>query len=675
MVCPIAPPTRPNRAGACGFSRGFRHVMSSFDRLIATRWAYAVLAGVVFLLALPGLFALPTLDRDEGRFAEASSEMMETGDYVVIRYHEELRNKKPVAIHWFQSAAVSALSGPLARNIWEYRVPSLLGAMLAAMGTLWGGGALFSRRAAFIGGLALGVSLLLTTEANIGKTDAAQCGVLVVGMAALAHIRAGAGARWLSWLFWICLSLGVLLKGPIAPLVCFLTIGALFVWERRYAWARPLLDWVGLSLFVIMTLPWYLAVQIATEGNFMEEAVRVDLGQKLVDAAEGHAGPPGLHTLALPLLFWPGTLLLVPGLWLAVSKLRLRRADRPAPGPSEMPAASQAAGLAASLAAGERELAAWRFLACWAIPSWIVFEIAPTKLVHYTLPMYPALALMAGAAADNWFSTNAWTKGKWTSLVLFLGLAVVMAIIPTPWALDQIRADPASTFGAAGDRIAATWSAAWQATGIGLWPTLLILATAAGTAYALIRKNLVGLLAGLVACSAAVGTGYRAVIMPNQSWMLSTNAAISALTELCALPAGTQLAKESGCDQKAYPAPRLVHAISFAEPSLVFEIGDKIILPPDSKPVIPPVAEDMRPAWLINISTRDGAAGLEGLVKAAVAADRCIRLARRTTFNYSNGDPAMLVAAVVEPAGCPGGGRAPELRPANGDDDEPALDR
>jgi hypothetical protein len=40
--------------------------MASFDRLIETRWAYAVLGALVFLLALPGLFALPTLDRDEG---------------------------------------------------------------------------------------------------------------------------------------------------------------------------------------------------------------------------------------------------------------------------------------------------------------------------------------------------------------------------------------------------------------------------------------------------------------------------------------------------------------------------------------------------------------------------------------------------------------------------------
>ena len=246
----------------------------------------------------------------------------------------DLRNKKPVAIHWFQSAAVSVTSGAHARNIADYRIPSMLGAIIAALATFWGGTALFSRRAAFIGAMVLGTTLLLTTEANIGKTDAAQCGILVLGMAALAHMRAGTGGKWHGVLFWACLSLGVLLKGPIAPLVCFSTIAALFLWERKYAWARPLLYWFGISLFCVMTIPWYVAVQIATDGEFLSEAVRVDLGQKLVDAAEGHAGPIGMHTAALPLLFWPGTLLLIPGIWLAVTAraARKRSKTRAAPG-------------------------------------------------------------------------------------------------------------------------------------------------------------------------------------------------------------------------------------------------------------------------------------------------------------------------------------------------------
>ncbi len=155
---------------------------SQFERLTNSRWVYAAIAGLVFILSLPGLFALPVLDRDEGRFTEASSEMMESGDFVVIRYHEELRNKKPVAIHWFQSMAVSLTSGAHERNIWDYRIPSMIGAIMAALATFWGGLALFTRRAAFIGAIVMGTTLLLTTEANIGKTDAALVGFMTLGL-------------------------------------------------------------------------------------------------------------------------------------------------------------------------------------------------------------------------------------------------------------------------------------------------------------------------------------------------------------------------------------------------------------------------------------------------------------------------------------------------------------
>jgi 4-amino-4-deoxy-L-arabinose transferase-like glycosyltransferase len=196
----------------------------------------------------------------------------------------------------------------------------------------------------------------------------------------------------------VCLSLGVLLKGPIAPLVCFSTIGALFLWERKFEWARPLLYWVGLSLFCIMTIPWYIAVQIATQGDFLDEAVRVDLGQKLVDAAEGHAGPIGMHTAALPILFWPGTLLLIPGIWLAVTKLMPAQEHRA----HRQCQHAQRHGVRMGRTRSQRValpglLGRARHGSC--------SRLAPTKLVHYTLPMYPALALMAGAAADHWFAS------------------------------------------------------------------------------------------------------------------------------------------------------------------------------------------------------------------------------------------------------------------------------
>jgi hypothetical protein len=147
---------------------------------------------------------------------------------------------------------------------------------------------------------------------------------------------------------------------------------------------------------------------------------------------------------------------------------------------------------------------------------------------------------------------------------------------------------------------------------------------------------------------------------------------MDALKEICALPENTAAWEKSGCTGRA---PTVIHAIAYAEPSLVFRLGGKITLPPKSKPVIPPVADDNRPAWLININEPEGREALGQLTEAAAAADRCIRFSRRYAFNYSNGDPSILVAAVVEPAGCVTEAPPQDLRSTQDAEDVPELER
>jgi hypothetical protein len=219
--------------------------------------------------------------------------------------------------------------------------------------------------------------------------------------------------------------------------------------------------------------------------------------------------------------------------------------------------------------------------------------------------------------------------------------------------------------------VAFEWTQAWDATGIWLWPTILIALAVAGTAYFFLRKMPAGVMVGLLACAIAGGVSYRAVILPNQSWILSTEAALSALKEVCALPEGSAAWQQSGCEGRA---PKKIRAIAFAEPSLVFHLGNQIDLPPVSNPVIPSVAEDNRPAWLINTGEETGRKALDELMANAAAADRCVRLARRYAMNYSNGDPSVLVAVVVEPGGCPSSGPPPELRDGDDEETEPELD-
>src|SRR5580692_7333348 len=116
------------------------------------RRAVAILVLISLVLFLPGFFQIPPIDRDEAYFAQATKQMIETGNYVDIRYQDDVRYRKPVGIYWLQAAVVKTAEifrFPNARTtIWLYRIPSLLGAVGAVLATYWCGLAFVSRRGA-----------------------------------------------------------------------------------------------------------------------------------------------------------------------------------------------------------------------------------------------------------------------------------------------------------------------------------------------------------------------------------------------------------------------------------------------------------------------------------------------------------------------------------------------
>src|ERR1700679_2791006 len=141
------------------------------------------------------------MDRDEARFAQATRQMIESGDYLRIRFQDEARNKKPAAIYWLQAASVAAFSTAKSTAIWPYRVPSLIGAAGAVLLTFAFGARLVGPPAALFGAALLASSLGLTIEAHLAKTDAVLLLACVAAQGALAELyaaarRGGGTARW-----------------------------------------------------------------------------------------------------------------------------------------------------------------------------------------------------------------------------------------------------------------------------------------------------------------------------------------------------------------------------------------------------------------------------------------------------------------------------------------------
>ena len=386
--------------------------------LLDTRRPRLLLTLFCLVLWTPGFFTLPPGDRDESRFAQASKQMLETGDYVRIQNGTEARNRKPIGIHWLQvpfAAAAQGLGLAQANPVWPYRVPSALGGWVAVLAAFAAGRRLVGERAALLGAAMLAASVVLVVEVHIAKTDAALLGATTVAMGVLARaylepagLRAGAAA-----VFWLAMAAGVLLKGPITPMVAALTAAALVAadWRggaqagwRGAGWLRALRPAWGVPLMLAAVLPWFVTIGVATGGRFFADAVGGDLGRKLASGDDAHWGPPGLHLLLLPLLLFPLSALL-PGA--ALAAWRGRRA------------------------------APVRFLVAWVVPSWLVFEAVPTKLPHYTLPLLPAVCLLAAWAVLDPARAGLPRWGRWLAAALPVLAAAVLggAALAMPLAL------------------------------------------------------------------------------------------------------------------------------------------------------------------------------------------------------------------------------------------------
>ncbi len=375
-----------------------------------TRHPRLILIALCLALWLPGFFNLPPTDRDESRFAQATKQMLETGDFVRIMNGTEPRNRKPIGIYWLQApfAAAARATGLATQNpIWPYRIPSLLGGIAAVLATYSLGLTLLAgRRAALLAAGMLASCVILTVEAHIAKTDAALLGATTIAMAVLARawrrhpLTPGTAA-----LFWVALGASVLIKGPVGPMVVGLTVLAAGLATKSWRWLAALRPAWGFALLLLMVVPWFAAIGLATHGRFFADAVGGDLGAKLAGGSESHGAPPGLHLLLLPLLAFPATIPVVCGL-AAASRIRRQ--------PSTI------------------------FLLAWLIPAWLVFEAVPTKLPHYTLPLYPALFLLAAAglvspAVPRWLRVAARLLSALVAAIIGLTAAAAPAYLHAAW--------------------------------------------------------------------------------------------------------------------------------------------------------------------------------------------------------------------------------------------------
>jgi 4-amino-4-deoxy-L-arabinose transferase-like glycosyltransferase len=355
---------------------------------------YAILFFACVLFHILGTWSLPLIDRDEPRFAEASREMIQRGDYVVPYFNNQLRLDKPPLTYWAQVASYHIFG----ENDFAARFPSAMAAALTAVLILvWGrrtGGEKLGWWAAVI------FTLSLQTFVHAKAAVADMWLVLFVTLAHLAgfeliqrrtpnserireraaqcptsnseepnqtsNIKHQTSICW--WFcFYISLALGFLAKGPIAW-VPLLTVGSTIFYTPNLHLARRFKFVRGILLMLAIIAAWGIPALVRTNGEFLRIGIGRHVIGRSLGAMEGHGWDSlGGYVLLLPFYFvtvfvsfFPWSLKLpslLKGLWHKRDNID-------------------------------------RYLFSGIAIIFIIFSLIKTKLPHYTLPAFGMLALL-----------------------------------------------------------------------------------------------------------------------------------------------------------------------------------------------------------------------------------------------------------------------------------------
>lgn len=376
----------------------------------ATRNFVALFCGCL-LFHLAGTWMVPLVDRDEPRFAEASREMIERGDYVVPYFNNRYRFDKPPLTYWFQVVSYRVFG----ETPFAARFPSAVAAALTAVAIFAWGRRLGLVRAGFWAALIFTLCLQTLIHAKAAVAD-----MWLVLFMTLAHwagyelLRDRGGGTWRSvvvrptglrtwwWFFYVSLALAFLAKGPIGwlPLITVLVLHFLRPIShlgRRFLFVR------GTLLMLALVALWGVPALLRTNGEFLQ----VGLGRHVVGRSfgtmQGHGGGSLLAALvSLPFYFVTIFLTFAPWSWkLPWLTGRLWK---------------------------KRDVLDLYLIAGAAVIV-IVFTIVKTKLPHYILPAFPLLALLL---ARHWLEAGATvrTLRRWSVATATVMLALVLLGFP-----------------------------------------------------------------------------------------------------------------------------------------------------------------------------------------------------------------------------------------------------
>ncbi len=336
----------------------------SFQLNSRIRADWLLLAGFCLFLFFYGLGSFGLVGADEPRYAQVAREMLARHDWVTPTLGGKVWLEKPALYYW-QAEIAFAVFGV---HDWAARIPSALDASLMVLAVYW-----FLRR--LRGAVALDGALMVASAAGVvGFAHAAATDMPLTAMFTIALLA------WYAWWetehplllagFYTFLALATLAKGPVAPVLAGVIIMLFAIAGGRSRVVFKTLWSPGLLMFFVVTLPWYVAVQVRNPEFFRVFILEHNLARFGTNLYR-HQQPFWFFVPVLLLSLIPWVVFVIAGGW---ETLRAWWSER---------RALFGSGDALSV-----------FLLIWLIVPVVFFSLSQSKLPGYILPAIPAGPLL-----------------------------------------------------------------------------------------------------------------------------------------------------------------------------------------------------------------------------------------------------------------------------------------
>ena len=328
---------------------------------------------------------------DEAKNSECAREMLERGDLIVPTFNYELRTDKPPVHYYFMMIAYKFFGV----NEFSARFfSSFFGALLVLITFLFSK-RYFGYKVAFLSSLGLVSSIHMAVQFHMAVPDP----YLIFWInASLFSFFVWYKERKLLflYLFYLFTGIGVLTKGPVAVVLPFLTVFLfLFVIKREnLTFVKEMKLLKGILLISAVSLPWYIAVYMKTNGEWVKEFILKHNIHRFSQPMEGHDGFFALTFIYVFVGMLPFSVFIIQ----TFKKVWDNRKNE-----------------------------VLGFLLLFFTVYTVFFSISKTKLPNYTVPVYPSLAILISYYLS---SIKRASKSFYISLIfyIFLTLLIVVAL-------------------------------------------------------------------------------------------------------------------------------------------------------------------------------------------------------------------------------------------------------